>query len=312
MYESHFGLRNCPFEMTPDPAAIFLTDAHREALAGLSYSILKRKGFVVLTGKAGTGKTTLLRRLLEMTPGDDAAVSMVFNPTLSAAEFLELLLLNFGMRDFPQSKAQRLTMLEALLTRSQSRGKTRVLVVDEAHKLNLEVLEEIRLLANFETSDHKLLQIVLAGQPELDDLLRLPELWQLKQRIAVWLRIHSLSPGQVIEYMQYRWTRLGGGGLLPFTPDAVGLVAKCSSGIPRLINAISDNALLIAFGAKLGVVGGAQILEAARDLDLVTPAIAAQAAPPIRLQTLERYLPGENKGLFGRWASRTSREGAHR
>jgi len=239
-------------------------------------------------------------------------VSMVFNPTLSAAEFLELLLLNFGMRDFPQSKAQRLTMLEALLTRSQSRGKTRVLVVDEAHKLNLEVLEEIRLLANFETSDHKLLQIVLAGQPELDDLLRLPELWQLKQRIAVWLRIHSLSPGQVIEYMQYRWTRLGGGGLLPFTPDAVGLVAKCSSGIPRLINAISDNALLIAFGAKLGVVGGAQILEAARDLDLVTPAIAAQAAPPIRLQTLERYLPGENKGLFGRWASRTSREGAHR
>ena len=337
MYECYFGLSKNPFSMSPDPDSLFMTDVHREALAGLSYAIVHRKGFVVLEGEAGTGKTTLLRKLLQMLPESEAQTSVVLNPVLTAAEFLELLLLNFGVQDLPVSKAQRLVRLEELLLQANRSGRAPVLIIDEAHKLNNEVLEEIRLLTNFETREAKLLQIVLTGQPELRDVLNRPDLWQLKQRVAVRLRIKALSRIQVNDYMIYRWNRAGATSPLPFGEEAVSMIALWSKGIPRLINSICDNALLLAFSDSSRAVLPSHIQEAVRDLDLGsrTPESGvAPAAPvfkeshrplsngqartaelePLKLGTLDRYMPLPEKRFLGlRWRSRSlaaSNEGA--
>jgi general secretion pathway protein A len=271
MYYQHFGLNKNPFSMTPDPSSLYLTNAHREAIAGLSYGALSRKGFVVLTGEAGTGKTTLLRRLVELSKESSARCSVVFNPLLTPAEFLELLLFNFGMRDMPASKTQRLLKLEELLLETHRNRKTAVLIVDEAHKLSHEVFEEIRLLTNFETGEDKLLQIVLAGQPELKAVLNHPDLWQLKQRIAVRLHVDPLAARQVGAFITYRWTRFGGAEPHAFTPEAVGLIAQWSRGIPRLVNSICDSALLLAFSQNKKRVEANEVLEVVRDLDLPAP-----------------------------------------
>ena len=271
MYYQFFGLQKNPFSMTPDPSSLYLTAAHREAIAGLTYGAFSRKGFVVLTGEAGTGKTTLLRRLVELSKESSARCSVVFNPLLSPAEFLELLLFNFGLRDMPASKTLRLLKLEELLLETHRARKTAVLIVDEAHKLSHDVFEEIRLLTNFETAEDKLLQIVLAGQPELKSVLSHPDLWQLKQRIAVRLQIDPLATRQVGAFIAYRWNRFGGADPHPFTKEAVALVAQWSRGIPRLVNSICDNALLLAFSQQVRKVGAEEILEVTRDLDLPVP-----------------------------------------
>ena len=210
MYNQCFGLRKNPFNMTPDPAFLFLTAQHREALVGLTYAILQRKGFVVLTGEAGTGKTTLLSRVLQFLPESRLQFSVILNPMLTSAEFLEMALLDFGVDHIPSSKAQRLWKLQKLLFEGQSKGKVSALIVDEAHKLSPEVLEEIRLLGNFEEADQKILQIVLVGQPELDDNLNREDLRQLKQRIALRLSIGSLDASDVGQYIRHRWMVAGG------------------------------------------------------------------------------------------------------
>jgi general secretion pathway protein A len=321
MYESFFGVTSNPFSMTPDADMLFLTAAHRESLAGLNYAIVGRKGFAVLVGEAGTGKTTLLRKLLEMVPPSEARASVVLNPTLTAAEFLELLLLNFGLRNLPSSKAMRLHLLSQLLADADSAGTAPLLIIDEAHKLNCEVLEEIRLLTNFETGSKKLLQIILSGQPEINDLLNRPEMRQLKQRIAIRLRVGPLTPDQVWDYIGHRWSRAGGTAV-PFTRDAISLVALCSKGIPRLINAICDNALLLAFSGPTSIVGARLVSRVAEDLDLESgvdsenantsdepdhgdsPVIFAGpvgvvTSEPLQLGTLQRYMPRESRGFFG-------------
>src|ERR1017187_3741288 len=194
MYCKFFGLDKKPFNMTPDPAFLFLTAQHREALVGLTYSILERKGFVVLTGDAGTGKTTLLTRVLQHMPETKVQSSVILNPTLTPAEFLELALLDFGIPEVPASKAQRLVKMQKLLLEGHREGRISTLVIDEAHKLSLDVLEEVRLLGNFEQDDQKLLQILLVGQSELSDLLERSDLRQLKQRIALRFTIEPLPP----------------------------------------------------------------------------------------------------------------------
>jgi general secretion pathway protein A len=317
MYHQFFGLKKEPFSMTPDPAFLFLTAAHREALAGLTYSILNRKGFVVLTGDAGTGKTTLLTRILQSIPATRARFSVVLNPTLTPAEFLELALLDFGISNVPDSKAQRLTVLRQFLLEAFEKRQAPVLVVDEAHKLPPDVLEEIRLLSNFELPEGKLLQIVLAGQTELGDLLNREDLRQLKQRVAVRLAIHPLSASDVEHYILHRWQKAGAITPHPFEPEAVNRIAHCSRGIPRLVNVLCDNALMLAYGEGITAVGAKQIAEVAGDLDLLDAkvrsnrpapaqmkadangfgagvgngrmAAAANGAPPLPLPTLERY-----------------------
>jgi general secretion pathway protein A len=277
MYESHFGLQRRPFGMTPDPSFLFQTPTHREALATLTYGILQEKGFIVLTGDAGTGKTTLLSRLLRRIPSEKAVFSLVLNPTLSADEFLESALIDFGIAEVPSSKVRRLLTFQQFLTTARSAGKICVLVADEAQKLSSEVLEEIRLLTNFENAERKLLQIILAGQTELRNTLNTAELRQLKQRIAVRCELHALSNSEVAQYIYFRWARAGGEQPPPFEEAAIEAIADAARGIPRVVNALCDNALTSIYGMGDASVTAAHVQQIARDLDLKTSELTSVA-----------------------------------
>jgi len=305
MYEAFFGLTKNPFGLTPDAAVLFMTRQHREALAGLTYAIVNRKGLVVLTGAVGTGKSTLLGRVLAHLPVSVRA-GVILTPTLTPAEFLELALLDLGFQDIPQSKARRLVLLQEYLVAGHNAGKVTVLVVDEAHMLSPEVLEELRLLGNYETSDAKLLQIVLVGQNELAGVLNRPDMRQLKQRVAVRLSIEPISRVEIGQYIGFRWAAAGGSGM-PFSAGALECVAETSGGVPRLINSLCASALLLAFAESSPIVEPAHVMEAAADLDLNTgtvplPAqleplpveeriLEPAAARPLVIRTLERYQP---------------------
>jgi general secretion pathway protein A len=268
MYTSYFGIKRAPFNLTADPSFLYLTNDHREALAGLVYAVHSRKGFVVLASEAGMGKTTLLHAALHRFQSERICSSIILNPTLTPNEFIELTLLDFGVAEVPSSKAQRLHLLHQLLLEKHREGAIPVLFVDEAHKLAPEVLEEIRLLSNFEKSDEKLLQIVLAGQTQLSDLLNRPDLWQLKQRIALRMSIQPLCLPEIERYIQHRWCKAGGSLPTPFQQDAIDCIAQYSKGIPRVINVICDNALTQAFADSTRQVGAKYVLMACADLQL--------------------------------------------
>jgi general secretion pathway protein A len=314
MYYQNFGVSKNPFSMTPDPAFLYLTSQHKEALAGLTYAILGRKGFLVLSGEAGTGKTTLLARALQCLPTSRIQCSVILNPTLTAAEFLESALLDFGITEVPASKAQRLLLLQRLLLRADRQNKVCALIVDEAHKLSTEVLEEIRLLGNLECSDHKLLQVLFLGQSELGELLNRNDLRQLKQRIAARFTIGPLGAADVLQYIRHRWKIAGGGEVVPFTSEALNNIVAHSNGIPRLINAICDNALIQAFGEAAALVEAGHVKQACLDLDLThvlaeipkQPEQAAAVSAGTYMPTLFRYrdsAPGQgNRSFFNKWA----------
>jgi general secretion pathway protein A len=330
VYENFFELTKNPFRMTPDPDLLFFTPAHREAFAGLTYSILSRKGFTVLTGDAGTGKTTLLTAILRSIPATRAHMSVLLNPTLTPAEFLELTLLQFGLTEVSPSKAQRLMALQRFLIESDVAGRVPVLIVDEAHKLSPEVLEEIRLLTNFETPEGKLLQIVLAGQGELNDVLNRTDMRQLKQRIAIRLSIRALTEPEIKQYMRYRWMKSGGAREIPFDDRSIAGITQASRGIPRVVNAICDNALLLAYGAGDKIVKFEQIQEALHDLELdnghrrsTVPVVLSETqtgvstgmrmaaggniqATPFAMKTLDRYQTqaSSKPSLFARWTGK--------
>lgn len=289
MYELFFGVQKAPFKLTPDPEFFYLTSQYQEALAGLAYAILARKGFVVLTGNAGTGKTTVVSRIMHSLPAERVQSSVIVHPTLSPTEFLEATLLDFGFKDIPASKPQRIAMLQSFLWRGHEEGRISALIVDEAHKLSLEVLEEIRLLGNFESADEKLLQVALVGQSELDELLDNQCLRQFKQRIALRLSIDPLSAAETEKYIAYRW-RKASGNTAPFTAESLVHISLASQGVPRVINVICDNALTRAFSEGSALVEVRHVQGACQDLHLPTPVppktLAAEELAPLPLVEL--------------------------
>lgn len=300
MYEEFFHLSKAPFSMTPDPDFLFLAPTHREALAGLIFTVLGRRGTAVLTGEVGTGKTTLLRKLIQSVPAEKVQFCSVFSTNVPPGEFFELILIGFGLPVAGSSKAQRLLQFWEFLMGCDEEGKTPVLLVDEAHKLSAELLEEVRLLMNFETAERKLLQVVLAGQNELRELMRREDLRQLRQRVSVRLDIVPLRPAEVEQYMRHRWHQGGGNGNFPFDREAVDLVAAWSRGIPRVMNAICDIALLRAYTSETASVGPETVREALGVLELTEPPrelrerrVAAEAAATESTEVLRLPTPGE-------------------
>lgn len=274
MFEQFFSLLENPFSMSPDPRFLMATPLHREAIAGLIYGVTERKGFMVLTGEAGTGKTTVLRAVADALP-ETVQFSYVLNPAMSPGELLEHILLDLGVEDVPESKARRMFKLGDLFSARHREGQISALIVDEAHMLTPEVLEEVRLLTNFETNTEKMLQIVLVGQPELGGLLQAPELRQLKQRIALRFKVTPLAPEEIPHYIEHRWMRAGGSGEPPFAEETLEMVKQHSQGIPRLINAICENSLLAAYAESSHTVAPEHVEMVAENLDL-----AEEAAEP--------------------------------
>lgn len=268
MYQNFFQLRGNPFGTNPDPRYLFLTRDAQEALACLTYGIQARKGFIVLSGEVGTGKTTLLNKLLNWLRGDRAATAFVFNSSLTVGEFLDFMMADFGIACDSPMKSQVLLRLNRWLLERYRAGEAVVLIVDEAQNLSLPVLEEIRLLTNLETSSEKLIQIVLSGQPELDEKLKLPRLRQLRQRINLRARLHPLTAEEARGYIADRLRIAGGDGHEIFAPEAIERVHYCTNGIPRLINLLCEHALISAFADQERIVTADRIEQTASDLEL--------------------------------------------
>lgn len=270
MYKQFLGLTRNPFEISPDPYFLFPTAQHNEALASIYYGVLHHKGFVVLVGEVGTGKTLLVRCLLALLRKARISFANVFNPGLSALEFLRYVAIDFGLTLPDFSKTTLLFELNNYLIGRYRAGLTSVLVVDEAQHLSPEVLEEIRLLTNLETPEQKLLQIVLVGQPELEQKLDSLQLRQLKQRIALRCRLEPLQEQETKGYILRRLQRAGANSHASdlFPDEATSAVYHYSHGIPRLINTVCENALIAAYAQKALNVTPAMIDEVARDLRL--------------------------------------------
>jgi general secretion pathway protein A len=242
-----FGLREPAFNPTPDPRFLHLTPAHQEALAQLLYGVRERKGFILLTGEVGTGKTTLLQALLERLD-DTTAVAFVTNSMLGFEGVIEYMLEDLGIvKPGEASLAQRLFALQNFLIERRRAGQNTVLILDEAQDFDPHALEQIRLLSNFETTSDKVLQILLVGQPELRDKLDLPQLRQLKQRIGLRSRIPPLKPEQVRDYIRSRLRIAGAHDLGLFSFDAIARIAEYSGGIPRVVNTVCDHCLLFGY-----------------------------------------------------------------
>jgi general secretion pathway protein A len=279
MYLQFFGLRDLPFELTPNPKYLFFSGRHREALSNLEYGLSTAKGLTVLVGEAGTGKTTLLRAALESEPCRDVRCVMLNNPALSRGEFIEMLARRFDLGDdAAASKTVLLDALESRLRDRRGRGEITALVIDVAQSLSLELLEEIRLLANIETPREKLLPLVLAGQPELADRLNDPSLRQLKQRVALRCEIAPFELPETAAYIASRIRTAGGEAAKLFTREAVMAIHGFSHGIPRSISVMCDNALLNGFALGRRPVDREVVTEVCRDFDLRTPTPEGDAA----------------------------------
>ena len=278
MYNNFFKLRVSPFGTSPDPRFLYMMPHTREALACLEYGISARKGFTVLTGEVGTGKTTLLRRALGSFHNRRVSTAFVFNPRLEVLDFLEFVLTDFGIAPATRTKSGMLLQLNRWLIERYRMEETCVVVVDEAQNLSWDLLEEIRLLTNLETSSEKLLQIVLSGQPELEEKLRHPSVRQLRQRVALWCRTQALTTQQTQAYIAER-LRIAGAGYAIFTTEAIELVHRYSRGIPRIINLLCEHSLISAFVEQTQHVGPEIVEAVAIELELETqPFLISSAA----------------------------------
>lgn len=288
MYKQFFGLDRNPFELSPDPYFVFPTDKTKEVFAAVYYAVARRKGFVVVTGEVGTGKTLMVRCLLKILKRQQVAFSNVFNPKLSALDFLRFVAHDLGLKVPDPTKGNVLAALYEYLLDQALNGKTTVLVVDEAHQLSMNALEEIRLLTNLETTQQKLVQIILVGQPELDRTLDSFELRQLKQRIAVRCQLEPLTAPETATYIERRLHLSGAGNRAEkiFPPETIEAIYRYSRGVPRLINAISEQSLIAAFAKASTAITPEIVEQVASYFRLqVTPQPLNPAASPPNLQT---------------------------
>jgi general secretion pathway protein A len=333
VYCKHFGFTREPFNVTADPALLYMSESHEEALAQLVYGINTRRGFIVLTGEVGTGKTTLIQRLLDDMKVCRTRCAHIFHLTGGPKDLLRSVCREFSLvsaLDRDKDIEDYLALLNQFLRDSYQRGDNVAVIIDEAQNLSTEVLERVRLLSNFETQQDKLLQILLIGQPELSDRLNDPALRQLKQRVALRHQLNPLSGSECREYIARR-LELAGGDASLFSPEAVEAVYSYSGGIPRLINILCDNGLLTAYGSRQSCVDAAMIAGIAHDLHLSARAahangakqsVAAEAAEaPLRQSRAgvldltdvaeEAPQPSGLRRLFGLCLGASARAGGH-
>jgi general secretion pathway protein A len=288
VYRAFFALKDDPFSLSPDPAFFYRSEQHEEALSNLIYGVQARKGFIVLTGEVGTGKTTMLECLRDWLKQQNIEFAFIFNSRISGPEFLQMIAYDFDLRCNHRSKPEVLAALQEMLFAQAERGSTAVLIVDECHNLDWDVLEEVRLLGNVENRRGKLLQIILAGQPEFDRKLDAPNLRQLKQRIV--LR-YALAPFDVENTSQYIASRLATAGMpeqTVFPPELIEDIHRRTQGIPRLINAVCDNLMLTCFADATRVATVDMLDEVAQDMRLDWPRD--------KRGTSSRYLDVDNDG----------------
>ena len=287
MYKKFFGLKENPFNVNPDPRYLFLTHHTQEALACLTYGIETRKGFIMLTGEVGTGKTTLINKLLEWLHKERVSTAFVFNPRLSVSQFFDFMMADFGIVCESRQKGQMLLKLNQWLLERYQAGERAVLIVDEAQNLSPQMLEEIRLLTNLETSTEKLLQIVLAGQPELEQKLNQPELRQLRQRITLRAKTRQLTLDETQGYIQERLRIAGAENIDLFSPEAIVAVHRYARGIPRVTNLLCEHSLVSSFVDQLNPVPPEIVEEVARDFDL-------HIIDPVAPAPVQPFLPSTN------------------
>ena len=275
MYTAHYGLREKPFSLTPDPRYLFLSSSHREALAHVLYGIDQGEGFIAVTGEVGTGKTTLCRTLIERL-GAETEIAYLFNPALDPEELLRAVAMEFDILPAGLGRAELNDRLNRFLLDASRRGRRVLLIVDEAQGLSIETLEQMRLLSNLETATAKLIQIVLFGQPELDEKLDGKDLRQLRQRISVRWRLGSLSDAEARDYLQHRVRVAAGDDRDLFTASALKEIRRRSRGIPRLLNLLADRSLLAGYADGAQRVSGSHVGQAAREI------LSARRARPTR------------------------------
>jgi general secretion pathway protein A len=266
MYNQFYNLKEKPFEITPDPRFLYLSESHREGLAHLIYAVNERKGFTVITGEVGTGKTVLIQTLLSKLNGK-TRTAYLFNPKLGPTDFLNYICEDLGLKGLRKYKGQHLNILHSFLLNCYSMNENVILIIDEAQNLDPQLLEEVRLLTNLETPKSKLLQVILIGQPELDEILSRTECRQLKQRVSLRFHVRSLSKEETGEYIQHRLKKAGGVDTDLFAPKALDRIYKYSKGIPRLINIVCDNALLIGYAIDQKIIGEKIIREVIENLE---------------------------------------------
>ena len=268
MYTEYYGLVRLPFEMSPDPSFLYLGEAHREGLATLVYAVNSGKGFVMLTGEVGTGKTTLLHALLGQLDSTTNS-AFIFNPRLDPMGFFRMLFHELGVGPACETKAEYLLVLNQYLIDKLAANERVILIVDEAQNLSAEMLEEIRLLSNLETPTSKLIQIMLVGQPELQELVDQPELRQLRQRIALRHHLRPFDEAEVAEYVEERLAKAGYTGRAIFKKKALRELYRLTEGTPRLINNICDGTLLLGYVRQETSLGSDAVREVAADLGLI-------------------------------------------
>jgi general secretion pathway protein A len=289
IYNAYFGFSENPFNISPDPEFLYRSPQHEEALANLIYGVRSRKGFIVLTGEVGTGKTTMLECLRDYLESQRTEFAFIFNSRLTADQFFEMMAYDFDLPCDRKSKPEILVALNAMLIQQAERGRTSVLIVDEAHNLEWEVLEEIRLLGNLETRQGKLLQIILAGQPELDRKLDANNLRQLKQRIVLRCSLNPLTPEEVVAYVETRLERAGMAHQRVFSPELLEEVYRRSRGIPRLVNLLCDNLLVTAFAMEQKTATVDMLDEVCEDLRLEWPGSSRDRRGHSRFEMQEGY-----------------------